>query len=70
MERTVLQGAELALTVGNEVRPQGIHTGLEGARPSYQALLYCALWADSGQGCAIQRQGEPFRRGWAASRDP
>lgn len=63
MERTVPQGAEPALAVGNRVLPQVIHTALEAARPGYKALLYCALWADSGQGCAIQRQGEPFQQG-------
>lgn len=61
MERAVPQGA------GH--REQGpatvIHTGLEGAR-----LQSTALWADSGQGCAIRGQGEPLHRGWAGSRDP
>lgn len=74
MERTVPQGAKPALAVGDRVPPQVIHTGgqarLQSTALLYCTLLYCTLWADSGQGCAIQRQGEPVHRGWAASRDP
>lgn len=69
MERAVPQGAGQALAVGNKVLPQSSLRSSRGQAPKHSFAVLC-LWADSGQGCAIQCQGEPFHWGWSGSHDP
>lgn len=73
-ERAVPQGAGQALAVGSRVLPQSSIRGSRGpgqARLQSTALLYWALWTDSGQGRAVLSSAkESPSTGWAVSHDP